>query len=261
MGSAASRRPGSGARAWEQRHDLFGAARLASAATHGPNWRNGAWTKLIRMRDSDRVPLPVLRRLGGDGARRAPACVCARRAQRPDARPGSRSPTTCCGCSASGLPRAARTRAAKNAFLTISCDDGAAGPRRRRSSSATSACTSSARPRAPARGGALRPLEAAAAAAGLPRLRRQPQAHSRLDPRAAAEPAEVVHRGLPRGRRRALGAEARGGRAPRVLHRLRRAQGRPRSSRSRASASSRPSARTSRRSSTGPATGATRSGA
>src|SRR5205823_73288 len=27
-------------------------------------WRNGAWTKLIRMRATDRVPLPVLRRLG-----------------------------------------------------------------------------------------------------------------------------------------------------------------------------------------------------
>ena len=41
------------------------------------------------------------------------------------------------------------------------------------------------------------------------------------------EPAEVVHRGLPRGRRRALGQEVRRGRPARVLDRARRAQGRP----------------------------------
>jgi UDP-glucuronate decarboxylase len=53
---------GLGARAWEQRHDLFGLL-VSKRRNAGPNWRNGAWTKLIRMRETDRVPVPILRRL------------------------------------------------------------------------------------------------------------------------------------------------------------------------------------------------------
>ncbi|MEA2181067.1 MAG: UDP-glucuronate decarboxylase, partial [Solirubrobacteraceae bacterium] len=53
---------GLGARVWDQRRDLLGL--LASERPNaGPNRRSGAWTKLIRMRNSDRVPLPVLRRI------------------------------------------------------------------------------------------------------------------------------------------------------------------------------------------------------
>jgi intein/homing endonuclease len=55
--------PGMGARAWERRKELFGLL-VSERRNGGPNWRNGAWTKLIRMRDSDRLPLPVWRRLG-----------------------------------------------------------------------------------------------------------------------------------------------------------------------------------------------------
>ena len=54
--------PGLGALAWQQRHELHGLL-VAERRNAGPNWRNGAWTKLIRMRDTDRVPLPVLRRI------------------------------------------------------------------------------------------------------------------------------------------------------------------------------------------------------
>jgi hypothetical protein len=54
--------PGLGAHAWEHRRDLFGLL-VSERRNRGPNWRNGAWTKLIRMRETDRVPLPVLRRL------------------------------------------------------------------------------------------------------------------------------------------------------------------------------------------------------
>ncbi|MGH2941650.1 MAG: NAD-dependent epimerase/dehydratase family protein [Solirubrobacteraceae bacterium] len=54
--------PGLGARVWEQRRDLFGML-AADRPSPGPNWRNGVWTRLIRMRDSDRVPLAVLRRI------------------------------------------------------------------------------------------------------------------------------------------------------------------------------------------------------
>jgi|GEM_PF-228446 len=54
--------PGLGALVWAQRHDLLGLL-VSQRRNQGPNWRNGAWTKLIRMRDSDRVPLPVLRRI------------------------------------------------------------------------------------------------------------------------------------------------------------------------------------------------------
>ncbi len=54
--------PGLGSQVWNQRHDIFGLL-VSERRNAGPNWRNGAWTKIIRMRDSDRVPLPVLRRI------------------------------------------------------------------------------------------------------------------------------------------------------------------------------------------------------
>ena len=53
---------GIGALAWENRFDLHGLL-ITERRNQGPNWRNGAWTKLIKMRRTDRVPLPVLRRL------------------------------------------------------------------------------------------------------------------------------------------------------------------------------------------------------
>jgi nucleoside-diphosphate-sugar epimerase len=55
--------PGLGELAWEHRHDLFGQL-VSQNRNAGPNWRNGAWTKIIRMRRSDRIPLPCFWRLG-----------------------------------------------------------------------------------------------------------------------------------------------------------------------------------------------------
>ncbi len=55
--------PGLGATAWAHRQDLF-ALLVTERRNPGPHWRNGAWTKLISMRQSDRVPLAILRRLG-----------------------------------------------------------------------------------------------------------------------------------------------------------------------------------------------------
>jgi UDP-glucuronate decarboxylase len=55
--------PGLGALAWERRFDLFGLL-VSERRNGGPNWRNGAWTKIIRMRATNRVPLPALWRLG-----------------------------------------------------------------------------------------------------------------------------------------------------------------------------------------------------
>jgi UDP-glucuronate decarboxylase len=55
--------PGLGILAWENRWDLFGLL-VSERRNNGPNWRNGAWTKLIRMRETDRIPLAVLRWLG-----------------------------------------------------------------------------------------------------------------------------------------------------------------------------------------------------
>ena len=57
--------PGLGEHAWEHRFDLFGQL-VSERRNAGPNWRNGAWTKIIRMRQSDRVALPCLWRLGID---------------------------------------------------------------------------------------------------------------------------------------------------------------------------------------------------
>jgi nucleoside-diphosphate-sugar epimerase/intein/homing endonuclease len=53
---------GLGELAWAQRADLFGLL-VSRRRNKGPNWRNGAWTKLIRMRRTDRLPLPILRRI------------------------------------------------------------------------------------------------------------------------------------------------------------------------------------------------------
>jgi UDP-glucuronate decarboxylase len=55
--------PGLGELVWSRRYDVFGLL-VSKRRNAGPNWRNGAWTKLIRMRESDRVPLPVLRHIG-----------------------------------------------------------------------------------------------------------------------------------------------------------------------------------------------------
>ncbi len=57
--------PGLGERAWSKREDLFGLL-VSERRNAGPNWRNGAWTKIIRMRQTDRVPLPVAARLDVD---------------------------------------------------------------------------------------------------------------------------------------------------------------------------------------------------
>ncbi len=54
---------GLGEAVWEKRFDVFGLL-VTKRRNNGPNWRNGAWTKIIRMRRSDRVPLPVLWSLG-----------------------------------------------------------------------------------------------------------------------------------------------------------------------------------------------------
>ena len=55
--------PGLGVLAWKNRRDIFGLL-VSERRNNGPNWRNGAWSKLIRMRETDRVPLAVLRWLG-----------------------------------------------------------------------------------------------------------------------------------------------------------------------------------------------------
>jgi UDP-glucuronate decarboxylase len=78
--------PGLGQAAWEQRRELFGLL-VSERRNAGPNWRNGAWTKLIRMRETDRVPLPVLRRIAA--AVPAGALVRAKSAGRSVALPAS----------------------------------------------------------------------------------------------------------------------------------------------------------------------------
>src|SRR5918994_5304051 len=57
--------PGLGEQAWDRRFDLHGML-MAERRNIGPNARNGAWTKLIRMRRSDRLPLPMFWRVAGE---------------------------------------------------------------------------------------------------------------------------------------------------------------------------------------------------
>ncbi len=63
--------PGLGAQAWENRAGLF-ALIEADRKPANQHWRNGIWTRLIRMRETDRVPLPCLAWMGSsvpEGAR------------------------------------------------------------------------------------------------------------------------------------------------------------------------------------------------
>jgi len=63
--------PGLGEQAWEQRAGLF-ALLEADRKPANQHWRNGIWTRIIRMRQTDRVPLPCLSWMGSsvpEGAR------------------------------------------------------------------------------------------------------------------------------------------------------------------------------------------------
>jgi hypothetical protein len=69
--------PGLGALAWEQRHGLLGL--MAADRRPGDRQRrSGTWTRLVRMRESDRVPLPCLTWMGvglPEGARVRPSAA------------------------------------------------------------------------------------------------------------------------------------------------------------------------------------------
>ena len=54
---------GLGESVWEKRFDVFGLL-VSKRRGNGPNWRNTAWSWIIRMRRTNRVPLPVLWSLG-----------------------------------------------------------------------------------------------------------------------------------------------------------------------------------------------------
>ncbi|TMK98527.1 MAG: NAD-dependent epimerase/dehydratase family protein [Actinobacteria bacterium] len=56
---------GLGELVWAKRRELFGIL-VSQRRNNGPNWRNGAWTKLIRMRHANRAPMPILRRVLDD---------------------------------------------------------------------------------------------------------------------------------------------------------------------------------------------------
>jgi UDP-glucuronate decarboxylase len=55
--------PSLGELAWSRRFELHGLL-MSERRNAGPNARNGAWTKLIRMRESNRLPLRILWRIG-----------------------------------------------------------------------------------------------------------------------------------------------------------------------------------------------------
>jgi len=110
--------PGLGAKVWERRFDVFGLlAKLEPG--EGRVWRNGIWTRIIRMRDSDRVTLPVLWRIGDSVPKEA--LVRARAAGRQAALP-ARIDITNDFLWLLGLyvAEGCMHEAGKNAFVTIS---------------------------------------------------------------------------------------------------------------------------------------------
>jgi nucleoside-diphosphate-sugar epimerase/intein/homing endonuclease len=54
--------PGLGEIAWAKRFDLFGKL-VSERRGAGPKWRHRAWTQIVRMRQTDRIPLPCFWRL------------------------------------------------------------------------------------------------------------------------------------------------------------------------------------------------------
>jgi nucleoside-diphosphate-sugar epimerase/intein/homing endonuclease len=113
--------PGLGMLAWKQRNDLFGLL-VSQRRNAGPNWRNGAWTKLIRMRETDRLPLPVARRV----IDRVPEGALVRRRL---AGSSSALPATIeisdefLWLLGLWVAEGSSHQSARNAFLTISCDE------------------------------------------------------------------------------------------------------------------------------------------
>ncbi len=113
--------PGLGAKAWQERRDLFGmlASERRGAGSH---WRNSAWTSISRMRAGDSVPLPVLRRL----ERRVPDGARVRRA---GSKPSASLPATVrisdevLWLLGLWVAEGCTHEKGKNAVMTISCDD------------------------------------------------------------------------------------------------------------------------------------------
>jgi len=112
---------GLGALVWENRHDLFGLL-VAERRNNGPNWRNGAWSTLIRMRATNRVPLPALRRLRQAVPRGAKVRVAHR--GRSVALPATiRITDELLWLLGLWVAEGSWHRGRGNAFITISCDD------------------------------------------------------------------------------------------------------------------------------------------
>jgi nucleoside-diphosphate-sugar epimerase/intein/homing endonuclease len=57
--------PGLGEVVWAHRQELFGVLATDRKPT-GPNWRNGIWSRIIRWRRADQLPLQAFRRMGLD---------------------------------------------------------------------------------------------------------------------------------------------------------------------------------------------------
>jgi nucleoside-diphosphate-sugar epimerase len=112
---------GLGDLAWEHRHELFGLL-VSMRRNKGPNWRNGAWTKLIRMRRTNRVPLPILRRL-------SPQLPVGARVRQRNANKGGTLPATIeitdslLWLLGLWVAEGSWHEGSKGGFLTISCED------------------------------------------------------------------------------------------------------------------------------------------
>ncbi len=113
---------GLGALAWRNRFDLFGLL-VSKRRNNGPNWRNGAWTLLIQMRRTNRLPLPVLRRLGvpvPDGAQ-VRQVTPGRSVSLPESIRITDSLLWLLGL---WVAEGSWHRSHGNAFITLSCDEG-----------------------------------------------------------------------------------------------------------------------------------------
>jgi UDP-glucuronate decarboxylase len=114
--------PGLGEKVWARRFNVFGL--LASVYPgEGRVWRNGIWTRIIRMRQSDRVPLPAL--WGAGETVPADARVRIRATGGSSAMPGTVSISDdLLWLLGLYVAEGCMHEKTKNAFITISCEEG-----------------------------------------------------------------------------------------------------------------------------------------
>ncbi len=216
--------PGLGEVAWDRRAEIH-AHLTAHRRPTCASWRNAIWAQIRSMRERDRMPLAVLRHLDMPVPEGAIVQIRGRgrSVELPAVVPVSNELLWLLGVY---VAEGCWQQSPHDSFIVLSADEqllGRAAKVIERELGLHVVRTAGSPQRSASiavHGQLLLQLLVA------PGVRRRPQADPWLDPRASAQPSEVVRRGLPRGRWRPLRPEARRGHPSRVLDHFGGAEGR-----------------------------------